>query len=103
MEPPTKSSVNEVSRPTSPVAEPGRRNDAHNLEVDSERGKSEKLSSRRRNRDWKGIANDEIRVTPRSEVSRVEHSSPERVPYHRKRSRGDDHQGTEVRGLIFLI
>ncbi|XP_022152642.1 protein gar2 isoform X5 [Momordica charantia] len=92
---PTKSSVNEVPIPNSPVAEPDRRNDSHHLEPDSERGKSEKLSSRRRNREWKGIANDETRVPPRSEVSRVKHSSPEQVPSHRKRSRADDHQGTE--------
>ncbi|XP_038904558.1 nucleolin 1 isoform X1 [Benincasa hispida] len=95
VEPPTKSSANEVPRPKSPVAEPDTINNSHNLESDSERGKSEKLSSRRRNREWRGIANDETRVVPRSEVSRVKHSSPEQVPSHRKRSRADDHQGTE--------
>lgn len=103
MDTPTKSSASEVPRPKSPVAEPDRRNDSRNLESDSERGKSEKLSSRRRNREWKGISNEETRVTPRSEVSRVKHSSPEQVPSHRKRSRADDHQGTEVRDLTFLF
>ena len=105
MEPPTKSSANdnEVPRPKSPVEEPDIRNNSNNLESDSERGKSEQLSSRQHNREWKGIANDETRVAPRSEVSRVKHSSPEQVPSHRKRSRDDDHQGTEVRGLTFLF
>ncbi|XP_008461790.2 nucleolin 1 isoform X1 [Cucumis melo] len=94
VEPPAKSSANEVPRPKSPVAEPDTRNNSHNLESDSERGKTEKLSSRRRNREWRGIANEETRVIPKSEVSRVKHSSPEQVPSHRKRSRPDD-QGTE--------
>lgn len=93
--PPTKSSANEVPRPRSPVAEPDTINNSHNLESDSERGKSEKLSSRRRNREWGGIANDKTRVVPRSEVSRVKRSSPEQVPSHRKRNRADDHQGIE--------
>ncbi|XP_023521470.1 uncharacterized protein LOC111785293 isoform X2 [Cucurbita pepo subsp. pepo] len=95
VEPPTKSSANdnEVPRPKSPVEEPDIRNNSNNLESDSERGKSEQLSSRQHNRE--GIANDETRVAPRSEVSRVKHSSPEQVPSHRKRSRADDHQGTE--------
>ncbi|XP_022983278.1 nucleolin 1-like isoform X3 [Cucurbita maxima] len=97
VEPPTKSSANdnEVPRPKSPVEEPDIRNNSNNLESDSERGKSEQLSSRQHNREWKEIANDETRVAPRSEVSRVKHSSPEQVPSHRKRSRADDHQGTE--------
>ncbi|KAG7018087.1 Polyadenylate-binding protein 2-A [Cucurbita argyrosperma subsp. argyrosperma] len=97
VEPPTKSSANdnEVPRAKSPVEEPDIRNNSNNLESDSERGKSEQLSSRQHNREWKGIANDETRVAPRSEVSRVKHSSPEQVPSHRKRSRDDDHQGTE--------
>lgn len=102
VEPPAKSSANEVPRPKSPVAEPDTRNNSHNLESDSERGKTEKLSSRRRNREWRGIANEETRVIPKSEVSRVKHSSPEQVPNHRKRSRPDD-QGTEVHDLTFLI
>ena len=101
VEPPPKSSADEVPRSKSPVAEPDTGIGSHNLESDLERGKSEKLSSRRRNREWKGIANDETRVTPRSEVSRVKHSSPEQVPSHRKRSRADDHQGAEVRDLTF--
>ncbi|XP_023525353.1 uncharacterized protein LOC111788977 isoform X3 [Cucurbita pepo subsp. pepo] len=95
VEPPPKSSADEVPRSKSPVAEPDTGIGSHNLESDLERGKSEKLSSRRRNREWKGIANDETRVTPRSEVSRVKHSSPEQVPSHRKRCRADDHQGAE--------
>ncbi|XP_022998409.1 uncharacterized protein LOC111493050 isoform X1 [Cucurbita maxima] len=95
VEPPPKSSADEVPRSKSPVAEPDTGIGSHNLESDLERGKSEKLSSRRRNREWKGIANEETRVTPRSEVSRVKHSSPEQVPSHRKRSRADDHQGAE--------
>ena len=96
VEPPAKASANEVPTQKSPVAEPDTRNNSHNLESDSERGKTEKLSSRRRTREWRGIANEETRVVPRSEVSRVKHSSPEQVPGHRKRSRPDDHQGTEV-------
>lgn len=100
---PTKSSANEVPRPRSPVAEPDTINNSHNLESDSERGKSEKLSSRRRNREWGGIANDKTRVVPRSEVSRVKRSSPEQVPSHRKRNRADDHQGIEVHDLTFLF
>ncbi|KGN58820.2 nucleolin 1 isoform X3 [Cucumis sativus] len=95
VEPPAKASANEVPTQKSPVAEPDTRNNSHNLESDSERGKTEKLSSRRRTREWRGIANEETRVVPRSEVSRVKHSSPEQVPGHRKRSRPDDHQGTE--------
>ncbi|KAJ4711649.1 putative RNA binding family protein [Melia azedarach] len=107
---PEDSHLNETSKIKPALGEQAGGDDSSHMDLESERGKSNKLSRSRHNREWKGLVRDAAEPPPlrRSEVEyihfeekkhEVSHArkspSPPRSTFQKKRSRPDDRHHTK--------
>uniref|UniRef100_A0A5B6YVE5 RRM domain-containing protein n=1 Tax=Davidia involucrata TaxID=16924 RepID=A0A5B6YVE5_DAVIN len=107
---PRESNADEVTKAKPKSGEQTVRNDSHPLDSDSDRGKSDKLSRSRHNREWKGLVRDADEPPPlrssvidnvhieertHGRVGRVKHSLSPRPTVQKKRSRPDERHQTK--------
>ncbi|KAA8520257.1 hypothetical protein F0562_014513 [Nyssa sinensis] len=107
---PRESSADEVTKTKPKSAEQTVRNDSNHLDSDSDRGKSDKLSRSRHNREWKGLVRDaeeppplrssvidsaDVEERTHGRVGRGKRSLSPRPTVPKKRSRPDERHQTK--------